>query len=330
MIRHSSIGPRLFMAAVAGLALGGCGGGNGEVGSGPVPGGSADATSESIVVDGSSTVFRISLAAQEGFAEVDPDTRVVVNKSGTGGGFGRYAAGEVDVVGASRPAKPAEEEKAQQAGLNWTRFVVGYDGITVVVNPANDFVKELTVAQLKKLYEPDSAVKTWKDLDPSWPDRRIVIYSPDNDSGTFDYFTEEVIGKSKAQRSDVQSSSDDNTLVNGVANDVDGIGYFGYAYYSANASKIKAVAIRKDDASPAVLPSPETILSKSYTPLSRPLFLYVKNAALARPQALKFVRYYLDNVADLATMAKYVAPTPDDLSANAAALQAAAAPKPAA
>ena len=155
---------------------------------------------------------------------------MVVDNHGTGGGFSRYLEGEVDIVDASRPAKPDEESKAKAQGIEWTRFVVGYDGITLVVNPKNDFVKSLTVEQLKAIWAPASKVKTWKDVDPAWPDRKIILYSPDNDSGTFEFFTEAIVGKAKSQRDDVQQSSDDNTLVNGVAGDPDGLGYFGYAY----------------------------------------------------------------------------------------------------
>ena len=180
-----------------------------------------------VVVDGSSTVYRISKAAQEGFDEVDPKVQVIVNSSGTGGGFGKYLQGEVDIVDASRPAKPAEESSAKAKGLDWTEYTVGYDGITVVINPKNTFVKELTVKQLKALWEPDSKVTTWRDLDPSWPARRIVLYSPDNDSGTFEYFTEAIVGKAKSQRKGVQQNADDNALVKGVQGDADAIGYFG-------------------------------------------------------------------------------------------------------
>ena len=179
-------------------------------------------------------------------SQVNPKVNVVVDNHGTGGGFSRYLKGEVDIVDASRPAKPDEEAKAKAQGIDWTRFLVGYDGITVVVNPKNDFVKALTVAQLKALWEPESKVKTWKDLDPSWPDRKIVLYCPDNDSGTFEFFTEAIVGKARSQREDVQASSDDNILVKGVAGDRDGLGYFGYAYYAANKDKLRAVPIKDE------------------------------------------------------------------------------------
>ncbi len=279
-------------------------------------------TPKEIVIDGSSTVFRISSAAQEAYSKVNRDVTVIVDNHGTGGGFNRYLKGEVDIVDASRPAKADEEAEAKKNGLDWTRFLVGYDGITLVVNPKNDFVKSLTVEQLKKIWEPDSEVKTWKDVNPSWPDRTIKLYSPDKDSGTFDFFTEVIVGKAKSQRGDVQASSDDNILVKGVAGDEDGLGYFGFAYYVANKDKLRAVAVQDGPDAKPVLPSQGTILDKSYVPLSRPLYIYVKNSSLKRPEVYAFVKYYLDNVATLAEKAGYVAPHDDDKAANQKALPA--------
>ncbi|WP_165251389.1 PstS family phosphate ABC transporter substrate-binding protein [Paludisphaera soli] len=287
--------------------VGGCGGG--------------DVTpTETIIIDGSSTVFRISKAAQEAFAEVDPDVTVVVDNHGTGGGFSRYLQGEVDIVDASRDAKPDEESKAKSQGIEWTRLIVGYDGITLATNDKNDFAKSLTVEQLKKLWEPGSTVRTWKDLDPSWPDRKIVLYSPDNDSGTFEFFTEAIVGKAGSQREGVQQSSDDNILINGVAGDPDGLGYFGYAYYAANRERLHALAVQAGPDAPAVLPSPESIADKSYRPLSRPLYLFVKNSATRRPEVGRFLKFYLDNISTLAVKGGYDPPTPQDDLANRTAL----------
>ncbi len=302
--------------AMAGALAGGCGGD-------ATPGGAAD---PGVVIDGSSTVYQISRVAAEEFNQVDDKVEVVVGKSGTGGGFGKYLHNEVDIVDASRAAKPDEEAKAREQGLDWSRFLVGYDGITVVVHPKNTFVKELGVDQLKKLWAPDSQVKTWKDLDGSWPDRPITLFSPDNDSGTFDFFTEAIVGKAKSQRSDVQVSSDDNTLVRGVSGADDGIGYFGYSYYQANAERLRAVPIRKDKDAPAVMPDPASILSKAYAPLSRPLYIYVKRSAMRRAGAAAFVRFYLEKVESLATKAGYVAPTAEDIEANKKTLGAAGGP----
>ncbi len=307
---------RIVVLAFA-SALAGCGGDGDDAKLGGNPaskGGESD--SSPVVVDGSSTVFRISKAAQEGFAQVDDKVEVVVGNSGTGGGFTKYLQGEIDIVDASRLAKAEEEAKSKEQGIPWVRFLVAYDGITVVINPKNDFVKELSAEQLKKLWEPDSKVKTWKDLDPSWPDREVKLYSPDDKSGTFEFFTEAIVGKAKSQRKDVQASPDDNILVRGVSGDPDGIGYFGFAYFKANASTLRAVPIKKDKDTPAVEPSFETILAKSYAPLSRPLFIYVKKAAYRRPGGAAFVKFYLENVSDLATKAKYVPPTAEDIKAN--------------
>ena len=274
----------------------------------------------SIIVDGSSTVFRISRAAQEAFNGVDPAITVVVDNHGTGGGFSRYLQGEVDIVDASRAAKADEESKAKAQGIEWTRFVVGYDGITLVVNPKNDFVKSLTVEQLKAIWAPASTVKTWKDIDPAWPARKIVLYSPDNDSGTFEFFTEAIVGKAKSQRDDVQPSADDNTLVNGVAGDPDGLGYFGYAYFASNKDKLRALPVQNGPQANPVLPSPATIADKTYAPLSRPLFIFVKKSSARRPEVAKFLSYYIENVDQLATKAGYDPPTPEDKSSNRATL----------
>jgi phosphate transport system substrate-binding protein len=269
-----------------------------------------------IIVDGSSTVYRISLAAQKAFNKINPQVTVVVDNHGTGGGFGRYLQGDVDIVDASRAAKPEEESKARAQGIEWSRFLVGYDGITLVVNPKNQFVKSLSVEQLKAIWQPGSQVMTWKEIDASWPDRKIVLYSPDNDSGTFEFFTEAIVGKAKSQRDDVQQSSDDNTLVNGVAGDGDGLGYFGYAYYGANQDKLRAIAVKNGPDAQAVLPSPATIADKSYKPLSRPLFIYVKNSAARRPEVAEFLKFYLDTVEQLSVQGGYDPPTAADRAAN--------------
>ena len=311
-----SIGSIFLMGLVA--TLGGCGGSDDDPNASPV------------VVDGSSTVFRISKAAQEAFAAVNSEINVIVGYSGTGGGFTKYLNNEIDIVDASRAAKPEEQAKAESQGLNWSRYLVGYDGISVVLHKKNDFVKELTVEQLKKLWEPDSSIKTWKDLDPAWPDREIKFYSPDDKSGTFEFFTEAVVGKAKSQRDNVQASSDDNILVRGVSGDLDGIGYLGYAYYKANEDKLRVVPIKASADSPPVVPSPESILDKTYTPLARPLFLYVKKSAYRRPAVASFVDYYLKEIDVLATRAKYVPPTSEDRAANQTTLDAAKAVTPSA
>ena len=270
----------------------GCGGGNPN---GGVPGaGSRD--EDPVTVDGSSTVYRISTAAQEGFAKVDSKVEVVVGNSGTGGGFTKYLRDEIDVVDASRLAKPEEESKAKAQGIDWLKFVVGYDGITVVVNPKNDFVNELSVEQLKRLFEPDSKVKTWKDLDPSWPAREIKLYTPDDKSGTFEFFTEAIVGKPKSQRKGVQASSRRQHS-----------GPWGRGRRRRNRplrlrslqgvfprSCLRDPDRERQGRARRRAPSPETILSKAYSPVVPcPLFIYVKKKSYRRPNVAAFVKYYL-------------------------------------
>ncbi len=195
--------------------------------------------------------------------------------------------------------------------------MVGYDGITLVVNPKNDFVKSLSVDQLKAIWAPGSKVKTWKDVDPAWPARNIILYSPDNDSGTFEFFTEAIVGKAKSQRDDVQQSSDDNTLVNGVAGDPDGLGYFGYAYYRVQPGQAPRRGRPEWRRAPSrCCPSPETITDKTYAPLSRPLFIYVKNSAARRPEVAQFLKFYLENIDELAVKGGYDPPTAEDKATN--------------
>ncbi len=307
------------LPAILALAAG-CGGGGSDDSAAPASGGSGSA----IVIDGSSTVYLISRAAQQEYSTLKENVTVVVDYHGTGGGFGRYLEGEVDIVDASRDAEPEETAKAKAQGIEWTRFLVGYDGITLVVNPKNDFVKSLTVDQLKALWSPGSKVATWKDLNPAWPDRKIVLYSPDDNSGTFEFFTEAIVKKKKAQRDDVQQNSDDNTLVNGVSGDPDGMGYFGYAYFAANSAKLRAVAVQNGESAKAVLPTHETVLDKSYAPLSRPLYIFVKNSAMRRADVAEFLKFYLKNVKKFAEKGGYVAPTDADIAANDALLGGAA------
>ncbi len=323
----SPAGPRRLALATLGLLATllpvGCGGDEETTSPGPAGGtvskSPAGSVENTVDVDGSSTVFRISDRAREAFAEVDPKVNVIVGNHGTGGGFGRYLKGEVDVVDASRAATDEEELKAKTQAIDWTRFLVGYDGIAVVINKENDFVKELSVAQLKRLFEPDSKVKTWKDLNPAWPDRKIILYTPDKDSGTFEYFTEAITAKGK-QRGDIQASSDDNFLVKGVGGDADGIGYFGYAYYAANKATLRVIPIKAKDDAPAVEPNLETILKKTYAPLARPLYIYVKKSSMKRPAVAAFVKFYLDNIETLTKKAGYVPPTAEDRAANQKAL----------
>ena len=289
----------------------GCGG-SGPGGAGPTP---------TIVVDGSSTVFRISMAARDAFHRLEPSTVVVVDYHGTGAGFSKYMEGEIDIVDASRAAKPAEESKAKQQGIDWTRFLVGYDGITLVVNP-EERLRQIAYgrAAQEAVGACEQGDEHGKKSIPRWPDRKIILYSPDDDSGTFEFFTEAIVGKSKSQREDVQMSSDDNFLVHGVSNDTDGLGYFGYAYFAAHNDSLRAVAVQNGQVHPPVLPSPATIIDKSYAPLSRPLYIYVKNSAARRGEVGRFLKFYLEKIDQFASEGGYAPPTADDKAANQATL----------
>jgi phosphate transport system substrate-binding protein len=229
---------------------------------------------------------------------------VTVDISGTGGGFKRFCAGETDVQNASRPIRDEEVQACAEAGVEYYEFQVAFDGLSIVVNPANDFVECLTVDQLKRLWEPNSTVQTWQDLNPEWPAEEISLYGPGPDSGTFDYFTEVIVGEAKASRTDYTPSEDDNVLVEGVAGDPNALGYFGYAYYKQNQDRLKLVAV--DGGNGCVLPSKEAIRDGSYTPLARPIFIYVKAESLERPEVQEFVRFYLANAAELAQDVGYV------------------------
>lgn len=264
-----------------------------------------------IRVDGSSTVFPITEAVAEEYGKVYVRVRTTVGVSGTGGGFKKFVVGEIDINDASRPIKPIEKEKAKENNIKYLELPVAYDGISVVVNNANDWVDYMTVDELKKIWEPGSTVKTWKDVRPSWPDKEIRLYGPGTDSGTFDYFTEAVNGKSHVSRSDFTKSEDDNVIIQGVAGDRTSLGYFGFAYYTANSSKVKIVPIKDGDKQP-IVPSDKTINDGTYTPLARPIFIYVNKASLKKPQVLSFVRFYLENATTLSQEAGYV-PLPKDM-----------------
>lgn len=265
--------------------------------------------SGSISVDGSSTVFPISELAAEDFNAENPDVQLTVGFSGTGGGFTKFAAKEIDVTGASRPIKSGEAEAAAAAGVEFIELMVAYDGLSVVVAKDNDWVDYLTMEELAKLFGPEATATKWSEIREGFPETEIKLYSPGHDSGTFDYFTEAVSGKGGLIRQDNETvkiffSEDDNALVTGVSGDAGSIGYFGFAYYEENADKLKLVPIQKD-ATP-VTPSIETINNGSY-PLSRPMFIYVNKESLAREEVRAFVTFYLENGATLASEVGYVA-----------------------
>ncbi|MGQ9572771.1 MAG: PstS family phosphate ABC transporter substrate-binding protein [Dehalococcoidia bacterium] len=284
----------IVAATLAALLIAACGDDN-EGGGG---------LSGTIIGDGSSTVFPISEAVAEEFRKVEPSVRVLVGISGTGGGFKKFCNGEVDFNDASRPIKDSEKQACAAKGIEWEEFQVAFDGLSVMVHPANDFVECLTVEELKQIWEPGSTVNRWKDVRPEWPDRSIVLYGPDTDSGTFDYFTEVIVGEEDASRPDYTASADDNVLVQGIAGDEDALGYFGYAYYAENTDKLKLVAV--DGGEGCILPSRESIVDGSYKPLSRPLFVYVRKDALQRPEMAEFMRFYLTEGVSLVAEVGYV------------------------
>ena len=260
--------------------------------------------SGTIEIDGSSTVFPVSEAVAEEFHKIHPDVRVNVGVSGTGGGFKRFTVGETDISDVSRPIKDSEAQAAADNGIEYYPLRVALDGLSVMVSPDNDFVECLTTDQLKMIWEPGSTVTNWSDVDPSWPSSKIALYGPDTDSGTFDYFTEEIMGEAQLSRPDYTASADDNVLVRGIAGGKYSLGYFGYAYYQENQDKLNLVAV--DSGSGCVEPTSETIENGSYSPLSRPLFIYVSKASMERPEVKAFVEFYLDNAAELAQEVGYI------------------------
>ena len=262
-----------------------------------------------IKADGSSTVFPITEAVAEEFQKAKKGAvRVTVGISGTGGGFKKFCRGETDIQDASRPILAGEMESCKAAGIQYMELPVAYDALTVVVNSENSWVKSLTVAQLKKMWEPSAQgkISKWNQIDPSWPDAPIRLFGAGSDSGTFDYFTEAVVGKAKSSRGDYTASEDDNVLVQGVIRDKNALGYFGYAYYAENASKLKAVPIAVRDGKPAVAPSPNAVINGSYQPLSRPIFIYVNAKSIQKPEVKEFVEFYLKHAADLVKQVSYI------------------------
>ena len=257
-----------------------------------------------VSVDGSSTVFPVTEAVAEEFGKVHPKVRVTVGISGTGGGFKKFCSGEIDINDASRHIKDKEIKVAKENGVEYIEIPVAYDGLSVVVNKKNDFIDYLTVDELNAIWKYGSTMKTWSDVRPNWPNQEIKLYGPGTDSGTFDYFKEAIIGKKNNIRSDFTKSEDDNVLVTGVAGSKYALGFFGYAYYAENKSKLKVVPI--DGGNGAVSPTSKTINDGSYSPLSRPIFIYVNPEAAKRPEVDAFVTFYLDNAASLAGEVGYV------------------------
>jgi phosphate transport system substrate-binding protein len=261
-----------------------------------------------VKVDGSSTVFPITEAMAEQFQkEKKGQVQVTVGISGTGGGFKKFCNGETDISNASRPILKREMEACRSKNISYIELPVAFDALTVVVNPRNNWVKQLTVAELKTMWEPaaQGKIKTWNQVNPAWPNRPLKLFGAGTDSGTFDYFTEAIVGKAKSSRGDYTASEDDNVLVQGVATDVNALGYFGYAYYEENTKRLRAVPIVNAQGK-AVLPSRKAVEDGSYNPLSRPIFIYVNSESLRRPEVREFVEFYQRQASKLIPPTGYI------------------------
>jgi phosphate transport system substrate-binding protein len=270
---------------------------------------SATAQAQLIKIDGSSTVYPITEAVAEEFQKAKKGAiRVTVGISGTGGGFKKFCRGETDISNASRPITKSEMKDCSAAGITYLEMPVAYDALTVVINPKNSFLKSATVAEMKKLWEPGAQGKVtrWNQINPAWPDAPVKLFGAGADSGTFEYFTEAIVGKSKSSRGDYTASEDDNVLVQGVSRDVNAIGYFGYAYYAENRDKLKALPIVNEKLGKPVEPSGETVVNGTYQPLSRPIFIYVNAKAASKPEVKEFIAYFNKNADKLVKEVKYV------------------------
>ena len=276
-----------------------------------------------IQADGSSTVGPYTTAAAERFRTENPDVQTTVGVSGTGGGFERFCAGETDLSNASRPIKDEEKQLCDDKGIEFVEFQVANDALTVVVNPDNDWVDCLTVDQLKTIWDQGSKVKSWQDVDPSFPDESMKLYGAGTDSGTFDYFTDAINGEEGRSRSDYSATEDDNVTVQGVSGDQGALGYFGLSYYEQNQDRLKALEI--DDGDGCVAPNVENAQNGTYKPLSRPLFIYAKKESFARPEVHAFIQFILDNEQEIAEASQFVPLTDEQLTKAKADLEAATA-----
>ena len=268
-----------------------------------------------INIDGSSTVYPITEAVAEEFKKVYPDVKVAVALSGTGGGFKKFVRGETDINDASRPISHYEDSVTKANGIEYIELVVAYDGLVVVVNPKNTWCNDIKVEELKKIWEPEAQGKIthWNQIRPEWPNQPLHLYGAGVESGTYDYFTEAIVGKAHSSRGDYTASEDDNVLVQGVLSDVNALGFFGFAYYEENKDKLKLVAV--DNGNGPVLPSVETVKNKTYSPLSRPLFIYINNKAAERKEVQEFVSFYLDKITSLVPEVGYIPLSNDELQA---------------
>jgi phosphate transport system substrate-binding protein len=297
----------LFAAGALALAGAACGGDDEEGGGDTTATATGDGggdLSGRIEADGSSTVGPLVTAAAERFQSENSDVQITVGISGTGGGFERFCAGETDISNASRSIDEDEVAACEQEGVEYTELRVATDAVTVVVNSENDWATCLTTDQLKQIWGPGSKVGNWNAIDPQFPDEELTLFGPGTDSGTFDYFTDAINGEEGASRTDFSASENDNVIVQGVSGETGGLGYFGFSYYEENQDTLKALEV--DGGEGCVAPSVETAQDGSYAPLSRPLFVYINNEALARPEVKAFAEYLLDNEAEIAEAAQFV------------------------
>ncbi len=296
----------ILLVAIFGLFLTSCGSG----------GGSGRQPSGEIHIDGSSTVYPITEAIAEEFRLVAPKTRVTVGISGTGGGFQKFLRGSTDINNASREIKSSEVELAEKNGVDYVRLSVAYDGLAVVVHPKNDWANHLTAEELRLMWEPaaQGTVTRWNQIRAEWPDEELHLFGPGVASGTYDYFTEAIVGESGSSRGDFTASEDDNVLVQGVSTDPYALGFFGLAYFEENRDRLKLVGVDGGDGTP-VKPSIETVSNGTYTPLSRPIFIYVSADAVQKEAVREFVTFYLEQAPQLVKEIGYV-PMPDSAYKN--------------
>ena len=318
LLRRFTGYPAVLLILATGLV--GCGGQDQTDSPGGSGGGELSGT---VRIDGSSTVQPLSSAAAELYAHQQPDVNVTVAGSGTSGGFEQFCAGKTDISNASRPIEREEVQACKEGGVDYIELQVAIDALTVAVNPDVDFTDCLTVDQLKKIWEPaaEGKITNWNQVDPSFPDMPLKLFGPGTDSGTFDYFTDAIVGEEGASRSDYEASEDDNVLVEGVANTEGALAYFGYTYYEENQDELKALAI--DSGEGCVKPSAQAAQSGEYTPLSRPLFIYVSNESYTdRPEVAGYVDFYIANLADIVAQAQYIPMSDEQLTKTENALAA--------
>ena len=278
------------------LVLFSCGGGNKK--------NTQDKLSGTINIDGSSTVYPITEAVAEEYRNEQPAVNVTIGSSGTGAGFKKFARGESDISDASRPIKEVEKEACKANNISYEELMVALDGISIMVNPENTWIDNITVDQLKALWEPDSKINKWSDINPEWPAEDIHLYGPNTAHGTYDFFTEAVLGESGASRTDYNAVADYNVGIQGISTDKYALGYFGLAYYEENKDKLKLLGV--DNGNGAIKPSLETVKDGSYAPLSRPLFIYINSTAVKRNEVINFVNYYIDNAGMLSKDVGYI------------------------